>query len=150
MKIREASYDNLVECADIKFKADGSKYSKNEMALNLKYLKKYYENKDSKIIVAGETEIFGYIIYTFDIWNNSVKVDFIYVRPDKQGIKIGSSLLDFVIKEATNKNYRIIFVETKKTENRAIEFYKKNGFIINCIIQERYKNDDALIMSKHL
>lgn len=53
--------------------------------------------------------------------------------------KIGQKLLDFALSDLVNNNFKNMNLEVLKSNKRAIEFYKKNKFIIQSENGEFYK-----------
>ena len=51
------------------------------------------------------------------------------VREDFQRKKIGSSLMDAFINQCYAMDIQKIFLEVREANNKAINFYKKNGFV---------------------
>ena len=153
MRIRKARPTDVITCANIKMASERTIHSERDGTLSQKYLKRHLDDEYSTILVAEDGgEILGYIVFSYDEWNNSVHIDFLFVRPDKQNQGIGSKLLDTVVDRAKKLGSRILFLETGKTENNAIGFYKRNGFSVAGHINGLYKEvpGDALILSREL
>lgn len=68
----------------------------------------------------------------------------------KKGIGVGSKILSYLEKEATNLNYSTIRLETRKINKKAIQFYKSKGY--QCIPNYgRYIfRTDAICFEKNL
>lgn len=67
----------------------------------------------------------------------------------KQGI--GSALLSQFLTEMKNHQITQVELEVRTTNQGALEFYKKQGFILREKLQQFYQNgEDAYNMSKEL
>jgi ribosomal protein S18 acetylase RimI-like enzyme len=67
----------------------------------------------------------------------------------KQGI--GSALLLQFLQEMKNHEIKQVELEVRTTNQSALEFYKKQGFILRDTLQQFYQNgEDAYSMSKEL
>jgi ribosomal-protein-alanine N-acetyltransferase len=155
MRIRKARPTDLIICANLKRSSDSTKikYSKKDEMLTRKYLKRYFDDEYSTLLIAEDgDDIIGYIVFSYDEWNNSAHIDQIFVRPDKQNQGVGSKLIDDVVNRAKKQGIRIVFLETGTKENNAIRFYKKNGFSVSGHINGLYRKvpGDALILSRKL
>ncbi len=151
MKIRNAMLADITACASLKTSSTKTQSKKNEL-LTLKYLRKYLSDEYTTILVAQDNSgIIGYIVSHYDEWNNSIHIDQLYVRLDKQHNGVGSKLLKDVAERAKKQGARIIFLETGKT-NGAMKFYEKNGFSIAGHINGLYDEaaGDAVVMSREL
>lgn len=99
-----------------------SVYNPTEERL-LNRAKKYQEDENANIYayrVDGKYK--GVVI--FKIINNSATILDIAVKPEYQGQGIGSKLIDFIFNSFDTQNI------TAQTDDDAIEFYKKYGFIV--------------------
>ena len=67
----------------------------------------------------------------------------------KQGI--GSALISQFLLEMKNHQITQVELEVRTTNQGALEFYKKQGFILRDTLQQFYQNgEDAYSMSKEL
>ncbi len=128
-----------------------------------------FQRDDSRQIIAvRDIEIIGLIImrlkisYCFD--NNShlsieekilyeeAEILFIGVDPKLQNRGIGKILLDKIVKNALLCGAKKIWLEVRQSNDKAIEFYKKNNFLY-IQIRKNYFHDppeNALIMKRDL
>lgn len=93
----------------------------------------------------GLRQVVGFCDFwiTFD----SATICQIAVHPDLQRMHIGSELMDEVISELKVKRVRTMTLEVRKSNEKAINFYKKYGFTISHIKEGYYINgEDALYM----
>ena len=93
----------------------------------------------------GLKQVVGFCDFwiTFD----SATICQIAVHPELQRMHIGSELMDDVIKEFYAKRVRTATLEVRKSNEKAINFYKKYGFTISHVKEGYYINgEDALYM----
>lgn len=87
----------------------------------------YFAMLDSKVI--------GYLKINFGQAqteirdNNALEIERIYVLKDFHGFRVGQLLYEQSIKAATEKNADYMWLGVWEENHRAINFYKKNGFI---------------------
>jgi putative acetyltransferase len=67
------------------------------------------------------------IIVGFIELNNNGHIDCLYVHKNHQGTGIASALLEYAVKEATNRKAQVLTVEASKV---AMPFFKKRGFLL--------------------
>jgi ribosomal protein S18 acetylase RimI-like enzyme len=149
MRLRKAKHTDIIKCASLKT-SNSTKISKEKELLTQKCLHKYLDDECTTILVAEDNSgILVYIVFHYDEWNNSIHIDQLYVRLDKQNQGIGSKLLSDVAERAKKQRVRIIFLETVK-DGGAIKFYKKNGFKVAGRINGMYDEaqGDAVVMSR--
>ena len=93
-----------------------------------------YSNKlreKGLVYVAKDKEVIGFIaFYANDLSSLTAYLTFIGVHPFAQKRKVGKSLLDYCIKISKEKGMSSLKLEVQKSNQIAINFYKKNGFII--------------------
>ena len=99
-----------------------SVYNPTEERL-LNRAKKYQEDENSNIYAYKHNGQYKGIVI-FKIANNSSTILDIAVKPEYQGQGIGSKLIDFIVNSFNTQNI------TAETDNDAIGFYKKYGFIV--------------------
>lgn len=66
----------------------------------------------------------------------------------RQGV--GYKLLQQIIEDAKLNQVKTISLEVDEKNEKAINFYKKNGFVVTNIRKKYYKDNDALIMWLYL
>ena len=103
--------------------------------------RKYFVAKKGDLIL-------GYIgvLKTIDDYN----IMGIAVEENFQHKKIGTKLLQTLIKDAKLNNIATISLEVDEKNEKAINFYKKNGFKLTNIRKNYYKDNDAYIMWYYL
>jgi len=87
--------------------------------------------RGSIIVMEEEGEVAGYAIL-INYWSNEyggnvVILDEIYVKPRSRGKGMGSAFIGHLI-NTRGKDSVAIMLEVLHTNERAIEFYRKNGF----------------------
>ncbi|MFN8670450.1 MAG: GNAT family N-acetyltransferase [Candidatus Sericytochromatia bacterium] len=93
---------------------------------SIEKLKKQAENKKFIFLLAEENEqIIG--ILTSEIKGDIYHLSRLYILPNFQGKKIGKNLLENLIENNTIKE---IFLSVEENNEKAISFYKKEGFEI--------------------
>ena len=94
------------------------------------------ENSNSEFYFAIlENEVIGYLKLNFseaqtelnDV--NALEVERVYVRNNYHGKGVGQQLLDYAIQLAKQKNMQAVWLGVWENNQRAINFYKKNGFV---------------------
>ena len=93
----------------------------------------------------GLKSVVGFVDYwqTFD----SGTICQIAIHPELQSNGVGSELLKEVIKDAYAKRIRTITLEVRKSNNKAIKFYEKFGFVYSHVKEGYYSDgEDALYM----
>lgn len=81
---------------------------------------------------------------------NSVELKRMYVNELFRGTGTASKLLDELEKWATEKNYKIMMLETGVHQLEAIRFYKKSGYIIIDNFDQYADNENSICMNKPL
>ena len=99
-----------------------SVYNPTEERL-LNRAKKYQKDEETNVYVYKEDNEYKGIV-VFEIVNNSATILDIAVKPEYQGQGTGSKLIDFIFNSFNAQNI------TAETDDDAIEFYKKYGFIV--------------------
>ena len=87
----------------------------------------YFAEEDEKVI--------GYLKINFDEAQTEVKdnkaleIERIYVLQDFHGKKVGQALFDKAITIATEMKVTYVWLGVWEQNHRALQFYKKNGFV---------------------
>lgn len=94
------------------------------------------QNKNSEFFFALlEEEVIGYLKVNFGDAQtelqdkNSLEIERIYVSKDFHGKKVGQILYDKALEIAQNKNLQYVWLGVWEENLRAVQFYKKNGFV---------------------
>lgn len=143
----------------------------------MNYLIRPMEIDDINSIIAGETDIFGislgfdmlyndlvlnplaqYLVLEIDgavegyigLWIDEVSeiINF-YVSKDFQGLGFGKMLLDFAVRVCSDSGVKVLSLEVRKSNAKAIKLYDSFGFIDSHIRDHYYQDgEDAIIMVK--
>ena len=111
-------------------------------------LRKELENPLSFYIVAKcENEIIGFAGLNFVL--DEAHIANIVVKTDKRNMKVGSTLLEALIKKA-EENSTLITLEVNEKNTVAIHLYQNYGFTVTGHRKKYYENQyDAYIMTKN-
>ena len=105
-------------------------------------------NPFSKYLVfIDNNKILGYINY-YLIYDR-IEIANFDVLPDYQNNHIGTRLLDYLINKYLNKVSNIT-LEVKIDNNKAINLYKKMGFIEKTIRENYYNGIDGILMERSM
>ena len=99
------------------------------------------------LICKHNSEIIGFII--FSPINPEAHILSISVMKKIQSKGVGTLLLRSMLDQCKAMNYKKIFLEVRKSNLQAINFYQKFGFIKDAIRDNYYtdNSEDALLMS---
>lgn len=105
----------------------------------------YKKNPFSKgYIYEIESRIVGFIIY--DIIYEKVEIEYIFVEKEYRNKKIATLLLQKMISSLEKGiNYEIT-LEVRESNIKAINLYKKNGFVKVATRKKYYGNENAILM----
>lgn len=118
------------------------------------FIREIHENPYSNpwVLELGNTDesvvsVVGFCVYwqTFD----SATICQIAVHPYLQRKQLGSAMMDEIINDCYAKRVRTLTLEVRKTNEKAIGFYKKHGFE-EVVIKPHYYEDgeDAIYMMR--
>lgn len=105
---------------------------------------KSFNNPFLKALVYEEKSIIGVIIY--DKLYDRIEIEYIAVDESHKNQGIGSNLL----KKTEEENIKNITLEVRKSNETAINFYKKNGYKIVSTRKNYYNNEDGYLMLKEV
>lgn len=88
-----------------------------------------HENADKVIGFSINNKVVGFI--TFVLKNNMFDIGLIAVNEQHRSLKIGKQLLAFVFNYSLSKKVDFVTVTTQNKNQGALNFYLKNGFLIN-------------------
>jgi len=155
MNIRKAAPADLSACANVNIQSEkrGASIRRARKHLTLKYLRRRLADETCTFLVAEQSDrVIGYIVCKHDKWNSSIYIEELFVRQDSQHKGVGSALLTAAEKYAQTRRARAIFLDTRKENNKALQFYKKHGFSIAGHINGLYneRHGDALVLSRRV
>jgi len=146
IKIEIATENNVVELQKIGSKTFSETFapynSEEDMAkylaefLSIDKLSEELNNAHSKFYFATlDNSIIGYVKLNFGEAqtelqdSNGLEIERIYVLKEYFGKKVGQVLYEKAIQEAEEKKLHYIWLGVWEENQRAISFYKKNGFV---------------------
>ena len=89
-------------------------------------------------------ELVGYVEGTPERWNNRYRISNICIFDDcYRHTGIGSLLMNTILDEAERSGARMVVLETQTCNEKAIAFYRKNGFDIIGFDLFAYTNTDS-------
>ena len=111
----------------------------------------FYETFPEGFIVAEEAhKVVGFLIGV-RITTENTKVLMLSVSKQHRKQGIGSELLNRFLKQISRENSKIVELEVRIDNKKAIDFYRKHGFTIKGKIKKFYQNGKtAYTMSKQL
>ena len=117
-----------------------------------KYLKEFNYKIDEtlnefvNVLLYDDNGIKGVLVYS-KIYDR-LEIDYIIVDKSYRRLGIASKLLKYM--EDENKGVLNITLEVRESNALAISFYKKNGFVIEAVRKNYYKDENGLLMMKKL
>ena len=85
----------------------------------------------------------GFVLAEVQHWNLALVVREFGVLPEMREQGIGKMLMAKLIEDARSSSLRCVFCETQTSNLAAIEFYKKQGFVVEGFDMSFYSNQDA-------
>jgi len=145
-EIRKASLDDLLQLQKIGIKTFSETFSEGNTRENMmKYLEEGFsaaklsselKNSNSEFYFAISNNItIGYLKLNFGEAQTELKDDLsleierIYVLKEFQGNRIGKLLFEKAIQVAKQKNVKYLWLGVWEENTKAINFYKRNGFL---------------------
>lgn len=145
VKIRAATFDtDLLDIIMLDRYINGERLASD--------IRNEYKKYSGTIFVAEqEGEIVGYISFSPHHWNHIAMIDHIAVKENYRRQGIGAQLIRHVIQKATQKQHRILAVQTALWNYDGMQFYKSNGFVVRAILPGYFgPNNDMIWMDKDL
>jgi len=102
----------------------------------------YFEDA-SAFCIHNSEDIFGYLEVDRETWNNRLRITQLLILDKFRRNGCGTLLINKAKEIAKKEKFREIILETQSCNYKAIEFYIKNGFIVNGIDLSCYSNDDV-------
>ncbi len=115
-----------------------------------KYFKSYVVTNDpfEKIVAYIDGDVVG--IITYSIIYERAEVNYILVLEEYRGVGIADKLLKFALSDMKKSGCETVSLEVDSMNEKAINLYLKNGFIIKNIREKYYDNNDGYLMVKDL
>ncbi len=83
----------------------------------------------------GIYEIVGYVILTFffsfEYKGRTAFLDELYIKENFRGKGIGKQTIDFIKKQASNQNIKLIYLEVENHNQNAQKLYLANDFVVH-------------------
>lgn len=100
----------------------------------------------SSLVAVRGALILGYIVLWFEGGGSHILN--LAVDPAWRGRNISGVILEEALRVSAEKGCRSVYLEVRKGNSRAVEFYKKHGFEIRGEIKGYYREngEDALIL----
>ncbi|MCD7782105.1 MAG: ribosomal protein S18-alanine N-acetyltransferase [Methanosphaera sp.] len=139
MRIRDFKLSDLDDVLKIEFDVFSDPYPAD-------ILIKLYESGVGFAVVELAHSVVGYIIY----WVKDGNGHIIAIAIDKnyQGMGIGSRILDIIIDIFGKNDIHNVILEVRKSNLRAIKFYKNHGFITIDEQPNYYEDGETAIIMK--
>lgn len=141
--LKEVTIDNINEVEEIQNIFCDVYKQKNELITTMTanpYVKICTYSVDNNVV--------AFIQYQ-DIYDR-YELDNIYVLEIYRNKGIASILLDYMIEKGKNKEITNITLEVRKDNIKAINLYKKYGFIEKALRPNYYNDCDAILMEKEM
>lgn len=118
-----------------------------ELNLNVAHL---YVARGKRVSGGGEDAVLGYI----DYWlvEKEIHVITIAAHPSFRRCRIGTALMDSMLKEAREKSVTLVTLDVRPSNEAAIRLYRKFGFEETGVRWHYYQDngENALVMSLKL
>jgi ribosomal-protein-alanine N-acetyltransferase len=102
------------------------------------------------IVATIDEQIVGFALATISD-SRTVRILMLGVYPFHRNKGVGSNLIDVIINQCTRRNIKLIQLEVRTKNQKAIQFYLKRKFIIYKTLFNYYKNNDnAYLMYRYL
>lgn len=86
----------------------------------------------------------------FNIMYEQAELNYIYVKPEYRGTKLGTLLMEEMFKKCRDKGVNSITLEVRSSNDGALHLYKSVGFEEISIRKNYYNGEDALLLKKVL
>ncbi len=108
----------------------------------------FYETYPQGFLVAEQNhKIIGFLT-AVKLSDTLSKILMLSVDPDFQGRKVGVKLLSEFLKKSIQEKIKVIELEVRVDNPKAIKFYEKNGFKITGKIKEFYQDKESAYTMK--
>ena len=141
--ISNITIDNIDRIKELQITFNDVFKQKNELINTLTanpYVKLYTYSVDKKIV--------GFIEYSLIYYR--CELDNLYVLEDYRRKGIATCLINYMIEEIRKQNLKNITLEVRRDNYKAINLYKKYGFIEKAIRHNYYGDCDGILMEKEM
>lgn len=102
------------------------------------------------IVATINDQIVGFVLATMSD-SRTARILMLATYPYYERKGVGTNLMDAIIKQCMHRNIKLIQLEVRTYNQKAIQFYLKRKFIIYQTLHNYYKNgDNAYLMYKYL
>ncbi|WP_455392269.1 ribosomal protein S18-alanine N-acetyltransferase [[Eubacterium] cellulosolvens] len=102
------------------------------------------------IVATLKEQIVGFILTTISE-SKTARILMLSVYPYYQRRGIASTLMEAALNQCIKRDIKVIKLEVRTHNQKAIQFYRKYGFVINQTLMNYYKNgDNAYLMYKYI
>lgn len=109
------------------------------------------EQPDGVLAAQFDEKVVGFAIVLYREWFNIAYLDYIQVKREWISKGVGHRLLEECLNWARKRGARVIYTETGRDNETAIEFYQRHGLQITGHIPDYYREGlDAVILTKKL
>ncbi|MBN1786298.1 MAG: ribosomal protein S18-alanine N-acetyltransferase [Candidatus Methanofastidiosa archaeon] len=143
MQVRNIRAEDIYEVLKIEYECFKFPYPPNMINF-------LYANYIETFLVAETDTILGYVIGI--TYNDEGHIISLAVREEYRGLGVGRALMEEVMGIFKDKQYvSSVRLEVRKSNDRAITFYKRLGFDIVELLDEYYDDkEDAYVMTKRV
>ena len=116
----------------------------NDKMSSESFLSEFSQSTRKYFVALNDDKVCGYI-GLFDCDSDYNIISFA-VLPELQRRGIGTKLFSVAKDFAIKQNKKSMSLEVDENNQKALSFYKKQGFVIANVRKKYYKNSDALVM----
>jgi len=145
INVRDAAIDDLEGILNIERGSFEFPWSER-MFINQLQLK----NIAAVLVAEADSTVVGYAIVWFE--NHDSHILNIAVSPDFRKRGVGNRIVDEVVKRSREKNCRRLYLEVRRRNRRARDFYLGRGFTVKKMVEGYYQEngEDALVLELSL
>jgi ribosomal protein S18 acetylase RimI-like enzyme len=104
------------------------------------------ENPKARVLVAQKAdEILGFVSASLPYWDRIAIIQHLIVKKEHRGNGIGTSLLKEIISLCKSKKMKTVTVQTALWHRKAIQLYKKFGFIPVAVFPDYIGEDNDMV-----
>ena len=141
--LKEVTVDGKIELENIQNTFSDVFRQKNELIHTMEtnpYVKLYTYSVDKNVV--------AFMLYE-DIYDR-FELDNIFVLDEYRNNGIATILMEFMINEGKKKNITNITLEVREDNVKAINLYRKYGFVEKAIRNNYYNNCNGILMEKEM
>ncbi len=151
-----AGYTSPAKYAVFKTESEtGAQFSLEYVPLDPPYVKRFeldaeLRERYPRVLAQGlslgayeDGKLVGIALAEHQAWSNALWVWEFHIAASHRGRGSGSKLMDSVIRQAQERDMRVVVCETQNTNMPAIRFYRRMGFEIEGIDLSYYTNNDV-------